>query len=332
MRILVTGGAGHVGPAVVERLSRAGHEITVTGRRERADVKGARYAQCDTTDLAALLPLVRRAETVVHLAAMPSPGANAPEEIFRINACGAFNVFEAAARAGIRRVVCASSINALGFNWGCRPFPITRLPVDEETPGFTTDPYSFSKQVTEQVADYAWRRDGISGTCLRLTFVAPARMDDRAEVAAHVARCRASLDALMALSEAERMERVRSWIAHRDAYRAGRFVEKGRAGQPYQFPDPLEVWHTDFWTRIDERDAAQAVERSITADYEGSHPLFINDTHNITGVPSLALARLFFPEARLDEERLSATSSLVSIDAARKLIGFEPEHSVGRWF
>ena len=89
---------------------------------------------------------------------------------------------------------------------------------------------------------------------------------------------------------------------------------------------------TDFWTRIDERDSAQAIEKSLTADFEGSHVLFANDSHNLTGVPSLALAGLLFPEAEPRREMLEGTMTLVSIDAARKLIGFEPEFSVGRWF
>ena len=88
---------------------------------------------------------------------------------------------------------------------------------------------------------------------------------------------------------------------------------------------------TDFWTRIDERDSAQAVERSLLADVEGCHTLFANDSHNYTGVPSVVLARLFLPEAEVREAALPGTASLVSIEAARKLIGFEPEHSVGRW-
>jgi hypothetical protein len=95
--------------------------------------------------------------------------------------------------------------------------------------------------------------------------------------------------------------------------------------------DPLMFNRTDFWTRIDVRDSAQAMEKSLTSDYEGCHTLFINDSHNCTGVPSLPLARLFFPEAEVGQERLCGTNALVSIDAARRLIGFEPEHSVEQW-
>jgi nucleoside-diphosphate-sugar epimerase len=41
------------------------------------------------------------------------------------------------------------------------------LPVDEDHPKLTSDAYSFSKQVTEYIGTYFWRRDNISNTCLR---------------------------------------------------------------------------------------------------------------------------------------------------------------------
>ncbi len=331
MRILVTGGAGRVGAAVVERLAGAGHTLTVIGRSAREGITGARYVRGDITDPDALASVVRGNDSVVHLAAIPSPGGGSPEEIFRVNAAGTFAVYEAAARAGIRRVVSASSINAFGYNFGVRSFPVRAFPIDEGLPGFTTDPYSFSKQVTERIADYAWRRDGISGACLRLPYVAPAARSSREQVAGHAALCRASFASLMELPEQRRHETVAGWMAGADALRAERFFETSRPRRHYENPDPLMLGRTDFWTRIDERDSAQAVEKALAASYDGSPVLFVNDSHNVTGVPSAALARLFFPEAALDEERLAGTATLVSIEAARALIGFEPEHSVGRW-
>jgi UDP-glucose 4-epimerase len=329
VKILVTGGTGRVGIAIVERLCRVGHELTVIGRKPGASVPGARYGQADINDPAALAEAVKGTEAIVHLAAIPGPGSGTPEEIFRINCLGTFNVYSAAARAGIRRVVTASSINAFGYNFGSRAFPVRRLPVDETLPGFSTDAYSFSKQVTERIADYAWRRDGISGTCLRLPWVAPADRSDRRFVLQHAESCRRSFEALMALPPEERRAKAAAWIAHRDAHRAGRGFENGH---DYDNPDPLVLGRTDFWTRIDERDSAQAVEKSLLADYEGAHVLFVNDSHNFTGLPSLELARLFFPEALPCVELLGGTRTLVSIEAARRLIGYEPEFSVGRWF
>ena len=333
MRILVTGGAGRVGPAVVERLAARGDDLTVIGRTPGSSVRAGRYVRCDITDFDSLLSAARGMDAVVHLAAIPGPGVASSEETFRINCSGTFNVFEASARAGVRRVVCASSINAVGFNFGVRAFPVPYLPVDEEFPRFTTDPYSFSKQVTERIAAYFWKRDGISGVCLRIPWVAPAQHSEKKEVLDYAAKCRASLEALMALPAAEVRTRIAGWIALRDRARAERLTEKPfDPKHQYAPPDILVTARTDFYTRIDERDAALAVERGLISEYEGSHVLFANDSHNVTGLPSETLARLFFPEAEVRSAALAGTASLVSTEKARRLIGFAPEHSVGRWY
>jgi NAD(P)-dependent dehydrogenase (short-subunit alcohol dehydrogenase family) len=331
MRILITGGAGRVGAAVVERLSRAGHELTVIGRTHHAEVKGARYRQCDILDITALIAAAKEADTIVHLAAIPAPTGFPPEEVFRANCQGTFNVYEAAARAGIKKLVSASSINAVGYNYGNKPFPIAYLPVDEQMPVFSTDAYSFSKQITERIGEYAWRRDGITSVGLRLPWVAPAVNSSKEIVMRHATLCRASYEALLTLSEAERLRKVQGWVEDRNRYRATRDMEALDGGKGFPIPDPLVVGYTDFWVRIDERDSAQAIDKALSAEYEGYHTLFVNDNHSYTGVPSLALSKLFFPEAKLHAEKLSGTSSVVSVDAARKLIGFAPEFSVGRW-
>ena len=171
MNALVTGGTGTVGRLMVSRLLRGGHRVRVIGVEEDADVGDAEYHQCDITDFASVREPVRGMEGVVHLAAIPHPSRSSADALFHINCTGTFNVYQAAAEEGIKRVVSASSINALGFNFGVVPFQLTYLPIDEAHPTQTTDVYSLSKQILEDTADYFWRRDGISGVCLRLLFV-----------------------------------------------------------------------------------------------------------------------------------------------------------------
>ncbi len=332
MNVLVTGGAGRVAKAIVERLVRGGHSVVAMGRTPGRAVPGARYVQGDITDIASVLSALDGITHIVHLAAIPWPGGAPPSEVFRINAQGTFTVYEVAARKGIRRVVTASSINAFGYNFGCRGFPIQYLPVDEALPGMTTDAYSFSKQVAERIGDYAWRRDGITSLSVRIPLVVAAERSEREPVQAHAERCRQSLESLMAMSESARRERIDGWLAQRERVRRERLMEAGPAARAYVHPDPLMIGETDFWTRIDERDCAKVTELGLTADYEGSEVVFANDEHNITGLPSTTLASLFFPEARLREDRLRGTHTLVSIEKVRKLLGFEPDYSVSRWF
>ena len=67
-------------------------------------------------------------ETVVHLAAIPSPAHATPDQVFRTNITSTYTVFSAAARLGLPRVVWASSETTLGL-----PFerPPDYAPVDE---------------------------------------------------------------------------------------------------------------------------------------------------------------------------------------------------------
>ena len=89
---------------------------------------------------------------------------------------------------------------------------------------------------------------------------------------------------------------------------------------------------TDFWASIHAEDAAQALEKGLLADYTGSHPLFVNDRQNSTGIESETLAQVFFPEVQARKRALTGTDTLVSIQKARTLIGFEPEHPMAELF
>jgi nucleoside-diphosphate-sugar epimerase len=316
----------------VARLVKSGHAVRVIGRRAGVAVEGAEYLPCDITNLPCLADLAQGMDAVVHLAAISNPASGTGPDIFQVNCAGTYNVYSAAAQRGIRRVVQASSINALGYNYGVVGFPLSWFPVDEEHPTHTTDPYSFSKQIVEEIADYFWRREGISGASLRLPWVyeagegAPARSQEERDW------FRRTVDAhqeLLSLPEPDRSVRVKALEARYDSLRAAREFEKPFAEQGF-WNDPdvgILVWRSNLWTSVDARDSAQAVEKALLADYEGSHPLFINDAENIVGLGSRGLAEVFYPEVTEWKKQLQGTESLVSIDAARRLIGYEPEHS-----
>ncbi len=333
MKILLTGGAGSVGKAAMARLVANGHAVRVIGRRPGLEMAGAEYRVCDITDYAALAEQTAGQDAIVHLAAVPSPGGAASEELFRINAAGTFNVFQAAAEAGIRRVVQASSINALGLFYGIEDVSPHYFPMDEDHPCVTTDAYSFSKTIVEEIGRYFWRREGISSVALRLPWVAP--VGARGRIVAWQANIRRIVDRLLALSEADRLR----WLAEaRQAFNAARGQrlfekpERQRRGLGEAAPLDAETQSVmtarhNFWTVIDERDSAQAIEKALTADYEGSHPLHVHDRDNWTGIESATLARLFFPEVTVQKRPWAGAETLISIARARQLIGFEPEYS-----
>ena len=307
--------------------------MRVIGRRAAVQVAGAEYARCDVTDIDCLTELLRDRDAVVHLAAIGNPALGAPDAVFLSNALGTFNVFEAAARAGIRRVVSASSINALGFGFGVRDFTVRYLPIDEQHPTMPTDAYSFSKNVVEDIADFYWRREGIVSVSMRLPAVLPSPWREDAHVKEYVSSCRREVEALLALSVDERRARYEGWMEKLREGRRERLFERPPAGWKGLFPESsLLGARADFWTAVDDRDSAQAIEKALTIALEGSHVLFINDSHNRTGVSSRVLVGIFYPDHASWKRPVEGTESLVSMDAARRLLGYEPEYSASRFF
>jgi nucleoside-diphosphate-sugar epimerase len=348
MKILLTGGTGNVGRATVARLVQNGHDLRVIGRRALDELDherlgehffdGAEYVQCDVNDYDALREQVQGMEGIVHLAAIAYPGGGPSQEVFRINCSGTYNVYQAAAEEGIRKISCASSINALGFNYGLVPFEIVYFPVDEQHPTHTTDSYSFSKQVTEDIADYFWRREGISSINLRLPGVYEVRdghMDRWRMFSQHF---RDAFSEFIALPQDERRARIKQAVAKYDATRpdrAGFFPDVDMRARWRAMREDRDLGllfggfgRSNFWASIDARDSAQALEKGLTADYQGSHPIFVNDSENAAGVDSELLVQVFFPGVTRRTHPLQGRETLVSIDKARALIGYEPEYHI----
>jgi UDP-glucose 4-epimerase len=334
MKVLVTGGTGSVGTAAVRWLAEKGYTVTVIGRREGISIPDARYEPCDMLDYRRLRKAVRGHDAIVHLAAIPNPAQGTPEEIFRANCAGTFNVYQAASEEGIRRVVSASSINAVGYYYGAKEFELSYLPVDEAHPSFTTDAYSFSKQVLEEIAAYFWRRESISGVSLRFPWVYHQTEAHLEVVQGQIRWAQDYLPKLFVLDETERKALL---LRLKEKVRKGKAdgLQEKRSGWSSVLSDDerrLFAGQYNLWTFVDACDAAQAVEKGITADYRGSHPLFINDDNNTAGVESAMLAKILYPEVEIRKGKLVGTESFVSIEKAKALIGFEPRYSVRRFY
>ena len=336
MKVLVTGGTGTVGQPVTERLVKHGWDVHVIGLDAEIEVPGATYAQCDIMQYDALREAMHGCRAVVHLAAISHPMSVPGQEIFQINGAGTFNVFEAAAAEGIKRVVQASSINAFGCFWGLTEISPHYLPIDEDHPTYTTDAYSFSKEAVEGIGAYYWRREGISSIAFRLPGVWTAQRSNDTTLRQRQREVAAHIDDLAAQPEAKRQTRLAELRQQAAEYRRQRRLEypaaQGGIGRDDFSDDPLWVTYTfdrfSFWTYIDEKDSAQAMEKGLTAEFEGSHPLFVCARHNWLNYDSQTLAQLFFPEVSRWKKGISGAETLVSFDQARALIGFEPEYSL----
>lgn len=168
MRVVVTGGAGRIGRWVVRELLAHGHEVTVYDRVLPSDQPtGVEYKLGDCEDAGGVYDVLRGHDAVVHLAAIPSNRHHPYPTVFRTNVLSTYNVGEAAAGLGLRTLVAASSINALGIPMAVRTFGPTYLPIDEEHPRLPQDAYSLSKQLGEDILAALHRRTGLRTISIR---------------------------------------------------------------------------------------------------------------------------------------------------------------------
>ena len=151
MKVVVTGGSGLAGAAVVSHLLEAGYEVLSIDRRPPPHPL-AEFRLVDCEDLGQVYGACHGVEAIVHLAAIPRPTHHSPDQVFRTNIMAAFNIFEAAAVFEISRVVYVSSMSVLGLPFSYRPIRLAYLPVDEDHPSAPQDAYALSKTLGEDMA------------------------------------------------------------------------------------------------------------------------------------------------------------------------------------
>lgn len=170
MRVVVTGGAGFIGGSLVHALVGAGAEVTIIDDLSTGSVANvhpaATFRRLDVCDESAARVIVgARPELVVHLAAQVSVAASLadPDHDRRVNVGGAELVARAAAEAGARRVLFASSAAVYG-----EP---AELPLTEESPTEPAVPYGHSKLAAERALASVLRPAGVDFAVLRFANV-----------------------------------------------------------------------------------------------------------------------------------------------------------------
>lgn len=160
-RLVLTGAAGRLGSYLREPLTQLCEDLVSSDIVDDLGklYPGERYVKADLAELNQIEPLLEGADMVVHFGAV---GDEAPfEEILGPNIVGAYNIWEAAHRQGVRRVVYASSIHAVGMHRKTDG-------IDTNVPHRPDTYYGLAKCFAEDVASLYWDRRGIEAVCMRI--------------------------------------------------------------------------------------------------------------------------------------------------------------------
>jgi nucleoside-diphosphate-sugar epimerase len=172
--VLITGGAGFIGHRLTQRLLGSGHRVVVADLAVSDDARsgGAESATLNVTDRAGVWQLLEdiRPELVVHLAAILSGGAEAdPAQAFDVNVGGTFNVLEGSRRAGVSRLLIASSVAVYDA-------PDPGAPCDETVSVAPLGTYGMTKASLEGWSAFYARRHGLDVRVVRPAgLVGPGR-------------------------------------------------------------------------------------------------------------------------------------------------------------
>ncbi|MDE2636830.1 MAG: NAD(P)-dependent oxidoreductase [Chloroflexota bacterium] len=151
MKVVVTGGSGLAGSAVLWHLLDTGYDVLSVDRRPPPHPI-AEFRLVDCEDLGQVYGASHGADAIVHLAAIPRPIHHTPDQVFGANIMATFNIFEAAAALQIPRVVYVSSMSVLGLPFSYQPIRLAYLPIDEAHPKAPQDAYALSKTLGEDIA------------------------------------------------------------------------------------------------------------------------------------------------------------------------------------
>lgn len=261
--ILVTGGAGFIGSHTVAELESAGHAVRVldnlfTGRRENLASTSAELVVGDINDPALLDRCLEGCRGVIHLAARPGvPESCAqPVDFDEVNVHGTVRVFEHARRAGVDRVVYASSSAV----YGSHPAPEKT----EDLPLLPESPYAVAKAACELYGAVFTATLGLPCTGLRYFNVFGPRQDPKGPYAAVIPRFVEHALRGEPLPVYGDGEQSRDFVSVRDVARINRLAlfAPGGAG---------EVYNVGTGRRTTVNELADHVRRAVGIDVQVEH-------------------------------------------------------------
>ena len=170
-RILITGAAGRLGTQLRKGLAPLATSLRISDNVEMEDVQPNEEAVvCELGDYDAIIKLTKDVDAIVHFG-----GASLDksfETILDSNIRGSYNIYEGARKNGVKRVVYASSVHAIGYHE-------LDQPIDADSPARPDSLYGVSKNFVENLSRLYWDKFGIESMCLRIFSSFPEPADRR---------------------------------------------------------------------------------------------------------------------------------------------------------
>ena len=286
MRVLVTGGSGRLGQAVVRELFTHGHQIAVLDVVKPRECLCPTYA-IDLSKTRGLEPHFKSLDGVIHLARQRFPytenGFNpaaqqwefpdtiADAERFNLNIAMTSNVLAAAQAAGVKKIVCGSSLAVYGFYYPLVRLQPECLPIDEDHPLCPQDPYGLTKLVGEKLCDAMSLKSGAQIASLRFSGI------------------------------------------YTEAHRVMLSERKNK---------PLVRGTGALWSYIDARDAARACRLALEAEFSGHEKFNICAADTLMDTPTAELVKKYLPEVKFMRP-IEGRGSGYDVAKAKRMLSFE---------
>jgi UDP-glucose 4-epimerase len=306
-KIVVTGGAGFIGSHIVDALVKDGANVTVidnlsTGKKENI-AKVASQVELiigDITDLDLLEKTFVGAYAVVHEAAVASvpQSITFPNETFAVNVTGTLNVFEAAKRAGVDRVIYATSSAVYGDD--------PTMPKDETMATVPISPYGTHK-LTNEIDAKIYTESGLKTIGLRYFNVFGPRQNPFSEYSAVIPKFIALMKKGKAPSIYGDGSQTRDFIYVADIVEANMKALETEDGFG-------EVFNIGYGSKISLNDLVMKINSVLGANYKASYvPAKMGDINDSYADISKARTILHFEPRVSFEEGLKETANMLAI-------------------
>ncbi|MFC5386698.1 NAD-dependent epimerase/dehydratase family protein [Aquamicrobium segne] len=170
-RILLTGAAGRLGTELRKSLAPLARTIRLAARSGFDDLAAnEEQAIFDLADMDAAIEATRDCDAIVHFGGSSLEASW--QTILNANISGSYNIYEGARKNGVRRVVYASSVHAIGYHE-------VDAHIGVDAPVRPDSLYGVSKNFVESLSRLYWDKFGIESVCLRIFSSFPEPTDRR---------------------------------------------------------------------------------------------------------------------------------------------------------